>query len=203
MDYEPYASRCMPLVQLRNHRAELESARDIIVNGDEYMVWKLLRDATSGQLQFSCKALQDCLNICSGRQFCDEVMERQCDEDDFFLRDFINQFIRPNMVTLGTINKMLEEVEQVIHTREKIHITLLFSFWTGAAHGHQDGETEGAEELLSVCKLSFITNSERNSLAVVAIRLIRTRLRSHSFLIRSRPSCTEDKRLTMRPSERS
>jgi hypothetical protein len=39
--------------------------------------------------------------------------------------DFINRFVRPNIVTLSTINKMLEEVELAAATRDKLEITLL------------------------------------------------------------------------------
>ena len=45
--------------------------------------------------------------------------------------DYINRFVRPNIVTLSTINKMLEEVEHAMVAREKLEITALVTVLTG------------------------------------------------------------------------
>ena len=47
--------------------------------------------------------------------------------------DFINRFVRPNIVTLSTVNKMLEEVELAAASRNKFEITLLL--WSMTAVG--------------------------------------------------------------------
>jgi hypothetical protein len=216
--YKPYASRCMSSSQLRKHRAELLSVRDILVHGDAWMVCKLLAAENS----YTCTALQHVLEASSGYKFLhkerrveeketpnewrhrsrdgaliprtgsislsahpgrrsrvvqlkqwesekspsprtlrsgssgdaaveapvqsdpsspnrssramtlvdESVHQRQQAES---AEDFINRFVRPNIVTLSTVNKMLEEVELAAASRNKFEITLLL--WSMTAVG--------------------------------------------------------------------
>ena len=217
--YKPYASRCMSSSQLRKHRAELLSVRDILVHGDAWMVCKLLAAENS----YTCTALRHVLEASSGYKFLHK--ERRAEEKETpnewrhrsrdgalmtrmgsasLLRrsrivqheewspvtsptprtyrsgsegnlyksrqpidppvqpdpsspdrsskamslvdesvhdrhqaesaeDFINRFVRPNIVTLSTINKMLEEVELAAASRNKFEISLLVWSMTAVA----------------------------------------------------------------------
>ena len=54
------------------------------------------------------------------------VVEKHAEDAE----DFIHRFVRPNIVTLSTVNKMLEEVEHAMAAREKLEITVLVTLLT-------------------------------------------------------------------------
>ena len=207
-EYRPYVSRCMSLKQLRKHRAELLSVRDILVHGDAWMVCRLL----AADNKYTCEPLQKVLKISSGATWLREklhdtpedqrdsprtvqtlrerdgmptpatragrrsrdverirsegrlkrspnpvdlkdvlsptvqpgatspdrssktmslVDESVYNQQAETAEDFIHRYIRPNIVTLSTVNKMLEEVEHAMAAREKLEITALVTALTG------------------------------------------------------------------------
>eukprot|EP01045_Picozoa_sp_COSAG04_P000262 COSAG04_NODE_5_length_50521_cov_24.772639_39_plen_168_part_00 len=119
---------CTSIKTLRDHRAELMAVRDIIVDGHAWTVYKLLRDVDG--LQYSCALLQEVLRNCSGYQVIREELDDQFDEATIDA-DYINKNIRPSILTLSIINKLLGEVEHETAKKEKLEVTLILSFLTG------------------------------------------------------------------------
>eukprot|EP01043_Picozoa_sp_COSAG02_P072611 COSAG02_NODE_13758_length_1353_cov_1.669059_2_plen_112_part_00 len=52
-------------------------------------------------------------------------------DDDKLDADYINRHIRPSILTLSIINKLLEEVAHETAKQEKLEVTLILSFLTG------------------------------------------------------------------------
>ena len=113
---------------LRNYRAELESVRDMIVGGDALMVYKMMTNLSKEEIAFSCVQLEQVLISSSAYTNLTKLMEKEMDPST--LEYTINEKIRPNITTLSTINKMMEKVEHVLAVREKIEMSLMFSFFS-------------------------------------------------------------------------
>ena len=117
----------MSMETLRNYRAELESVRDMIVGGDAFMIYKMMVRLSEGEIAFSCTQLEYVLKLSSGFNVARHMARTQGETVN---AEVINKSIRPNITTLATINKMLEKVEHVLAVREKIEMSLMFSFFS-------------------------------------------------------------------------
>eukprot|EP01045_Picozoa_sp_COSAG04_P037334 COSAG04_NODE_9489_length_859_cov_1.318421_1_plen_158_part_01 len=110
---------CTPIKALRDHRAELMAVRDIIVDGHAWTVYKLLRDVD--ELECSCDLLQVVLRGTSGYRRIKAGEVNQA----YLNADYIDRYIRPSILTLSIIKKLLGEVEHETAKKEKLEVTLI------------------------------------------------------------------------------
>lgn len=117
---------------LRHDRAELMAVRDIIVSGDAWTVYKLVNELD--RHKYSCEALKQLIRDCRGYS---RLRSEMSPQDESKLNDaalapaFINEHIRPSVITLAGVNQMLEQLGHVTEKKKALEISVILSILTG------------------------------------------------------------------------